>query len=129
MTEQYQNSPNRPWRKRRFFFFSFIAVVALLLLGGVVMFLWNAILPEVTPVHALNYWQAVGLLVLTRILFGGFRGGPWRGGRQMHRGGPEFREKWMNMSEEERVKFKAEWRERCGRRGRTWTNDTDSGKV
>ena len=89
---------------------------AVLLFGALVMWLWNNILPAVLGVGALTYWQAVGLLVLCRILFGGFRGGRPGGGRPgwSHRG-PEWREKWMNMSDEERAKFRAEWRERCGK--------------
>lgn len=81
------------------------------------MLLWNAILPDVTGVEALGYWQGVGLLVLSRILFGGWRGGGKPGGyankKYGHRGGAHWREKWMNMSEEERLKMKQQWRERC----------------
>lgn len=80
------------------------------------MFLWNAILPSViTSVGALTYLQAIGLLILCRILFGGFRGGGYRG-YQGYKNNPAWKEKMMNMSEEEREKFKNEWRERCGRR-------------
>ena len=130
MIEPYQNFPNRRWRRRRFFFFPFIAAAALLLFGAIVMYLWNAILPEVTSVHPITFWQAIGLLVLSRILFGGFGGGRWRGGRRhMHRGGPHFREKWMRMNDEERARFRAEWRERCGRRGRMPGNGADSTEL
>jgi hypothetical protein len=80
-----------------------------LLMGGVVMLLWNAILVPVLHVGALTFWQGLGLLVLSRILFGGFRGGPWGGG---HRGGP-FKDKWRSMSDEERMEMKAAWKERC----------------
>ncbi len=45
--------------------------------GYVVMRLWNSIFPEVVGARPLSYWQAVGLLILARILVGGFhRGGP-----------------------------------------------------
>jgi hypothetical protein len=99
--------------KRRFFFFiPFMIAAAVLLIGGLVMWLWNNILTAVLGVGVLTFWQAVGLLVLCRILFGGFRGRPSGGGR-WSRGGPRWREKWMNMSDEEREKFQAEWRERC----------------
>jgi len=115
MFDQQQNNPKNHWRKRRFFFFPLIGLAALLLFGGLVMLLWNAVLPAVAPVKALSYWQGVGLLLLSRILFGGFRGGPWRG-RPEHRGGPAFQEKWRNMSAEERVSFKEAWKERCRKR-------------
>ena len=103
--------------KRRFIFFiPFMIAAAVLLFGGLVMWLWNNILPAVLGVGTLTFWQAVGLLVLCRILFGGFRGGPSRGRAGWSRGGLRWREKWMNMSDEDREKFQAEWRERCGKR-------------
>lgn len=103
---------SRPPRRKRFFFgFFFLAGIALL--GAVVMYLWNAILPEVAGLKPLGYWQALGLLLLCRILFGGFRFGP-RGHHQrppFARGA--FREKFKNMSAEEREAFKARWKEKC----------------
>ena len=97
--------------RKRFFFFPLIALAFILAGGAAVMILWNAILPNIiTVVGPVTYIQAVGLLILCRILFGGFRGRP--GG---YRGGPPWRQKMSNMSEEEREKFRAQWRERCGR--------------
>ena len=91
--------------------FALFIIAGIFILGAVVMLLWNAILPDVLGVAALNYWQALGLLALSRILFGGFKFGP----RGNHRGfgNPRFKEKFMNMSREERVNFKNEWKERC----------------
>lgn len=89
------------------------ALAAVFLFSAVVMLLWNATLPDVMPVRALSYWQAMGILVLSKILFSGF-GGP-RGHRKF-RGAADLREKYRNMSEEERQRFKSEWKERC--RGR-----------
>lgn len=107
-----QNSDRKPWGKPKFWLFFpvlFIAIAAIL--GWVVMYLWNAILPEVTSAKPLHYWQALGLLVLCRILFGGFRGGhqggPWGRGKR------HLQEKWMNMNEEERAHFRSEWAKRC----------------
>jgi hypothetical protein len=54
--------------------------LALALFGFVVMALWNAVLPAVTGLHAITFIQALGLLVLSRILFGGLRGWGRRGG-------------------------------------------------
>jgi hypothetical protein len=71
-----------------------------------VMLLWNALLPAIIGVAVINYWQALGLLVLARILFGGF--GPGRHfGHHGHRGFDRnaLREKWANMSDEERKEF------------------------
>lgn len=102
----------RDFSRKKFFFMPLAAIAAVLLFGWVVMLLWNAVLPSTTGVSALNYWQAVGLLALCRILFGGFR----TGGRPHQHRSASWREKWTQMSEEERARFKAEWRERCKRR-------------
>ena len=50
------------------------AACAVALLGWIVMSLWNAVLPAVTGFHTISFVQALGLLVLSRILFGGLRG-------------------------------------------------------
>ncbi len=100
--------PNR----KKFILIPFAIVGFVLLVGWVVMLLWNAILPKVVAgVTVLTYWQAVGLLILSKILFSGFKGGgPHRHGKM------NFREKWRNMSEEERTQFKAAWQDRCKKR-------------
>jgi Ca2+/H+ antiporter, TMEM165/GDT1 family len=89
----------------------FIAAAALMLFGFIVMSLWNAILPAVIHVTPITFWQALGILLLSKILFGGFHGG-WRGGR-----GTQWKEKmkdkWINMTPEEKEKFKSEWSSRC----------------
>jgi hypothetical protein len=100
-------------RKYRFPFFPFIMIVMALLLGLIVMLLWNAVLSPVLHVSTISYWQAVGLFILSRILFGGFRRSGNIQGRQNRRGGPWWRQKWMNMSEEDRAKFRKEWTNRC----------------
>jgi hypothetical protein len=102
--------------KRRFLVFLFFALTALLIFGGVVMQLWNAILPRISAVKNISYWQAVGLLALCKILFGQFHPGgyrrPQRGAPQMHP-----RERWMSMNEDEKEKFREQWKKRCaGRR-------------
>jgi len=99
------------WRKRRLFMAP-IFVAGLFAMSAIVMLLWNAIIPNVTGALAVNFWQAMGLLVLSRILFGGFH----FGGHHGHR--PPFmdhsvRNKLMEMSPEEREQFKNQWKERC----------------
>lgn len=91
-------------------FFLVAAAVFISLLGWVVMTLWNRLLPEILGVRLINFWQALGLLVLSRILFGGW-GKPGRrypGNRQAF-----WRNKWHSMSGEEKALFKAKWKERC----------------
>jgi hypothetical protein len=67
-----------------------------------VMFLWNALLPGIAGLPAIGFWQAAGLLVLSRVLFGGLGGMGWR---RSHRN--SFKEKWLNMNDEERKEFVA----------------------
>jgi Ca2+/H+ antiporter, TMEM165/GDT1 family len=87
-------------------------IAAVLLFGFVVMALWNNILVAVVGVKAISFLQALGILVLSKILFGGF------GGHSRWRGGPAWKEKmkqrWDKMTPDERDKFKAEWKNRCG---------------
>jgi hypothetical protein len=77
----------------------YLAMIALF--GVAVMFLWNALLPGIFGLPAINYWQAAGLLILARILFGGIGGGAHRifGQRNL------FRDKWSSMSRAEREAF------------------------
>ena len=69
--------------------------------GAVVMHLWNWLLPTLFGLRQITFWQALGLLALSRILFGG--GGGF-GGR-----GPKFQrrmaERWGKLTPEEREKF------------------------
>ena len=91
--------------KRKLFFL--VPIVILFGLAFIVMWLWNAILPEVMYVKTVTYWQAMGILVLSKILFGGFsKCGKQSSGMQKR----HFINKIKNMSSEERMKFKEEWK-------------------
>ena len=85
------------------------AALAVALFGYVVMGLWNAVLPGVTGLHAITFVQALGLLVLSRILFGGLRGWGRRGGHWRAR----MQARWQQMTPEGRERF----REVLGSRG------------
>lgn len=63
--------------------------------------LWNWLIPEIFGWHRITYWQALGLLVLSKILFGGFHGGR-HGGHWRKR----MRERWDEMTPEQREKFR-----------------------
>jgi hypothetical protein len=56
------------------------------LFGAVVMWLWNGLMPAVFHLGTITYWQAVGLSVLARLLFGSLHHGP--SGRGRHSFGP-----------------------------------------
>ena len=86
--------------------FAVVVAVAVAVGGLVVMSLWNWLIPPLIGWHSLSFVQALGLLVLCRILFGGFRG---RGGHGWRHSG------FRHMSDEERERFRNEMRSRCGR--------------
>jgi hypothetical protein len=85
--------------RARFFGKALLALVAIAVLGWIVMSLWNWVIPAVfVGGRAIDYLHALGLLVLSRILFGGFRGrGGWHGHRPWRR--------WERMNPEERENF------------------------
>jgi hypothetical protein len=101
----------RNWM-RRGLRFALIALLAAAVFSLVTMSLWNWLMPALFGLRAIGFWQALGLLVLSRILLGGFRGPghamQWR--RRMH-------ERWEQMTPEEREKFRQGIRGRCGQRG------------
>jgi Ca2+/H+ antiporter, TMEM165/GDT1 family len=94
------------WIKRALFI-PVIFATGVLILGSVVMYLWNAILPAVLCINTITFWQAVGILVLSKILFGGFHGRHDR--RGFHDHGKDMREKWMSLSPEEKEKMRKKW--------------------
>ncbi len=101
------------WRKRRFFFFP-LFLIGLFAVSAVVMLLWNCILPEVSGLKALTYWQAMGLFVLCKILFSGFRFGRSHHHRvHRHFERAAFKHKFMEMTDEEKQQFKNQWKQRC----------------
>ncbi len=75
--------------------------------GLVVMNLWNWLIPTIFGFKIISFTQALGLLILSKILFAGFRGGgSWRGNR-MHFWKNKMAERMQNMSPEDREKMKA----------------------
>jgi len=91
-----------------------LAPVAFALIGYVVMALWNWLMPEIFGLKLISFWQALGLLLLSKLLFGSVRA-KW--------GGNGFKEKVQQkidcMTPEERENFKEKMRERC----KQWGSD------
>jgi hypothetical protein len=93
-----------------------LAVVVLvplfIALGGtVVMLLWNWLLPPLFGWSQLTFWQALGILALSRILFGGFgfhgtSGSGFRRHKWGHKDKDSGLREWLDMTPEEREKFK-----------------------
>lgn len=82
-------------------------LIGIAALGYLVMVLWNWLLPTLfAGVREIGYMQALGVLVLSKILFGGFRGHGCHGRCHRHR--------WEQMTPEEREKFQAGMSGCCG---------------
>src|SRR5689334_5093792 len=100
--------------RRKWILFAPLAIVGLLAFiavgGWVVQHLWNWLLPALFAWRQITFWQAVGLLALCRILFGGLgmRGSPRSNFRR------RMAERWEQMTPEEREKLRGSWRGRCG---------------
>jgi len=89
--------------RKKFILFPFGIAALLALISYVVMLLWNNLLPEILHVSPITYWQAMGIFILSKILFGfgkGNGGGQW-GKRKMI-------QRFEAMTPEERVVFKDE---------------------
>ena len=100
---------NNHKRKKALLFLLF--PVILFAVTGIVMWLWNLLLPEILGVKAISFWQAMGILVLSKILFGGFRGkcGGFGNFREKH-----MMRKMQGMTEEEQEKFREKMKEKFG---------------
>jgi len=80
-----------------------IGIIAIVVLGFVVMGLWNWLMPAIFGLRTISYWQALGLVVLSKLLFGGFHSHAGRNGHWRRR----MRERWEHMTPEERERFRA----------------------
>jgi hypothetical protein len=77
--------------------------------GWAVHRLWNFLMPAIFGLPQIGFWQALGLLSLSWLLFGGWRGMPHR-----HRfGGHGLRGRWEKLTPEEREVFARRMRS-CG---------------
>ena len=57
---------------RNVFLFGLTGVLYLAITGYVVMLLWNWVVPEISSLHVITYWQSLALVLLTRLLCRGF---------------------------------------------------------
>jgi uncharacterized membrane protein len=88
-----------------------LAIIAVVVFGFVAMALWNWLMPALFGWRLISFWQALGLVVLSKILFGGFHS---HGGRRMH-WRRRMEERWEQMTPEEREKFREGVGRFCGR--------------
>ncbi|ALW83842.1 hypothetical protein AUC43_01225 [Hymenobacter sedentarius] len=100
-------------RGLRIFLFAALFLTAAVFLT---QYLWNWLVPELFHGPAIGLGQTVGLLVLSRILFGGFRGGGRPGAWAQRRKAWQQRMagRLEHLSPEEREKFRLQMQQRCG---------------
>jgi hypothetical protein len=101
-------------RWKRIIFIAPLAILGMLLFiaigGEIVLHLWNWLLPPLFGWRQITFWQALGLLLLCRILFGGVG---WRGSMRSNLR-RRMEERCQNMTPEEREQFRQRMRERFG---------------
>jgi len=91
-------------RAARFIFIPIMAAAFLSLVSLVVMLLWNNLLPQIIHVEAINFWQAAGIFILCKLLFGFGRMGGF--GRDKMDFKNRMAERVKTMTPEERERFK-----------------------
>ena len=107
-----------------------LGLLAITLLGLVTMLLWNWLIPDLFNGPVITYWQALGLLALSKILFWG-----WSGKRHLQAPGAtpywkhRFYEKFSNMPAEQREEFKRRMKEKwCGFEKSTSAQKSDTSR-
>lgn len=119
---------------KRFWFMKGIMFLLLfcafvLLFGFVVMWLWNWLMPVLFHLTTINYYQAVGLLALSRLLFYPFsKHGMHRHRRCGHQySGMEWKNRWhekmQNMTAEEKEEFRKKYENWCG--NKSWFHNDE----
>jgi hypothetical protein len=100
--------------RKKWYFIAPLALLAFALFivvgGEIVLLLWNWLLPPLFGLRQITFWQALGILALCRILFGGFG----RHGFPRSRFRRRMAERWEAMTPEERERFRQGIRGRCG---------------
>ncbi len=99
-------SNDTPACKSRCFKIALLIVTGIAALGLLVMLLWNWLMPELfVGARQIGYFQALGILLLSKILFGGCHAhGRWK----------ERRQHWESMTPEEREQLKGHFKSRWG---------------
>lgn len=105
-------------------------VLFIILFTYITQQLWNWLVPQLFSGPLISFWQAMGLLVLSKIIFSGFGGGkcnqcqnhrnPWK---------EKMREKFSHMTTEERVAFKEKMREKWCPTEKENSEDVKSGST
>lgn len=88
-------------------------IVAGVAMGFVMMFLWNWLVPDLFGGPVITFWQALGLLALTKLVLPSFGGKNHWKQKKEHYWKKRYHEKLSKMTPEEQEKFKAGFKKRC----------------
>jgi len=88
-------------------------IALVLLLSFAVMWLWNALMPQIFGLGTITYWQGVGLALLGRLLLGGFGGGSGGDSDKKHKH-PVRSEFKKEFKKEFAKEFKKHMTDECG---------------
>ena len=90
-------------------YFILFPILIVILLPLVIMLLWNNIVSDIFIIKKISYLEAIGLFILSRILFGSFG---YRNKPQAPFVKDSLKEKWINMTDDEKEQLKEEWKKR-----------------
>jgi len=79
-----------------------VGTIAVAVFGFAVMSLWNWLMPALFRLPVISFWQALGLVILCKILFGGLHSHQNKGGHRRRR----VRDRWEHLTPEERERFR-----------------------
>lgn len=87
--------------RKRWYLFTPLILAAFAGFGYFTMWLWNSLMPIIFHLPEISFWQTIGLMLLSRLLLGGFggHGHPNYMRNRMH-------EKWEKMTPEEREQYR-----------------------
>jgi hypothetical protein len=88
-----------------------ISILCVVLFGWITKFLWNYVVPPLFNGPVIDFWRALALLLLSKLLLSGFGGRSWRGQSGMH-WKHRYYDKLSHMTPEDRERFKARLREK-----------------
>ena len=118
--------------KKKFIIIPIFFVGMAILITWILMELWNWLMPDLFDLSRISFWQAFGLLILSKLLFGGMNGGKHKKAHCHYCGGEnrkyqwkeKFKQKWSEMPHEEREKWQEKFSGlKC--EPRTTERDTD----
>lgn len=108
--------------RKKFIWMPILFVLMGFAITAVVMYLWNWLMPALFGLSIITFWQALGVLILSKILFGGHwgkRGHCCHGGYSHQAWKEKFKSKWQTMSESDRKKWEEKF---CGSATKKETN-------